>query len=642
MVGMASPIPSGPVSTDLQHCAPMAQNAQAQNEGFCGKENQTCSNENDLPANTLGKLMQVESLRTKHPGTGQVVALAPQEELHGDETVNQKLTKDVQPSQGPFTYILDILGTQSIGQLAFPLDVSELPQLPMAEMGGPTEGLGGTVVFFALLFLLLVCLLAVLTCFGENMDSEISEVQAHKTLETKRLRQAAPQPQGNNSLCSTTTTALSQQVPPASVIHTWSQPSSTLPSWQDSAGGLPAQATLLRQPIPEEVQHPLSQSPAQPLRVASSSTVKAANAQRPWESAYLPQVPPAAPKSQAHPTSQDGAEENAAHLPPMLTAFPPFWRGGPSPCADETPDEISVPEGQEPPSGLPLFPDQEADTSLPPFAFPNLGASEVPESGPLASDYLAFQPTFDPPFDPTSGTLCHWMMVDPSSECAMAVPIADQDLPAVSMSILALDQRPVLKAEVYRGQECEALPGFSPMIGDFWPPENVCLSSMERGTQRPSVVLTSLPMEIQRSDEGDKENVAENAEAAEEDIQILSACYLVRADEQSLEFDIYNSNGEFFGRMGRDHSRSCRFMMRGGNFGEVRYFVDGVFEDHAVLFTDMCQDTLADGEPFEVSDLPFPEAAGCIRLRVHGTQAVDAGLILTMLFCAYELRSLGA
>ena len=61
-----------------------------------------------------------------------------------------------------------------------------------------------------------------------------------------------------------------------------------------------------------------------------------------------------------------------------------------------------------------------------------------------------------------------------------------------------------------------------------------------------------------RSDEGDKENVAENAEAAEEDIQILSACpglkhqrsdqflklchqvrafwgYLVRADEQSSQ-----------------------------------------------------------------------------------------------------------
>eukprot|EP00435_Cladocopium_sp_Y103_P043352 s755_g12.t1 len=312
--------------------------------------------------------------------------------------------------------------------------------------------------------------------------------------------------------------------------------------------------------------------------------------------------------------NEDGAEESAANLPPMLTAFPPFWGGGPSPCADdtETPDEISVPEEQEPPSGLPLFPDREADTSLPPFAFPNL-ASDVPESGPLASDYLAFQPTFDPTFDPTtSGTLCHWMMVDPSSECAMAVPIADQELPAVSMTILALDQRPVLKAEVYRGQECEPLPDFSPMIGDFWPPENVCLSSMERGTQRPSVVLTSLPMEIQRS-EGDKENVAD--ENADEDIQILSACYLVRADEQSLAFDIYNGNGEFFGRMGRDHSRSCRFMMRGGNFGEVRYFVDGVFEDHAVLFTDMCQDTLADGEPFEVSDLPFPEEGDKVLLK---------------------------
>eukprot|EP00913_Durusdinium_trenchii_P019223 g18065.t1 len=67
----------------------------------------------------------------------------------------------------------------------------------------------------------------------------------------------------------------------------------------------------------------------------------------------------------------------------------------------------------------------------------------------------------------------------------------------------------------------------------------------------------------------------------------LKLGYLVQSDEQSLEFDIYNGSGEFFGRLGRDHSRSCRFMMRGGNFGEVRYFVDGVFEDYAVLFTDM-------------------------------------------------------
>ena len=38
MVGMASPIPSVPVSTDLQHCAPMAQNTQVPR--FCGKNQQ--------------------------------------------------------------------------------------------------------------------------------------------------------------------------------------------------------------------------------------------------------------------------------------------------------------------------------------------------------------------------------------------------------------------------------------------------------------------------------------------------------------------------------------------------------------------------------------------------------------------------
>lgn len=66
---------------------------------------------------------------------------------------------------------------------------------------------------------------------------------------------------------------------------------------------------------------------------------------------------------------------------------------------------------------------------------------------------------------------------------------------------------------------------------------------------------------------------------------------LSEALTKGLEFDIYNGNGVFWGRMGRDHSRprprfaevaailawtsglcqarSCRFMMRGGNFGEV-------------------------------------------------------------------------
>ena len=61
---------------------------------------------------------------------------------------------------------------------------------------------------------------------------------------------------------------------------------------------------------------------------------------------------------------------------------------------------------------------------------------------------------------------------------------------------------------------------------------------------------------------------------------------------------------------------------------EVRYFIDGVFEDYAILFTDMsqdgcceefektvfwgcykpCKDILADGEAFDSSELPFPEA----------------------------------
>lgn len=555
-------------------------------------ERQTCPLDDEMPVDTR-KLMQVASERkTQHPGTGKVLPLSAQDKAgekafqEGSEQKVKEATLDSPP----------VFGWKALGAVAFPVDVSELPQLPLLDQMKPTEG-GGAVVFFTLLVLVLVCSLAVLTCFGEDLDAE--EVARARPSPPKLLKppgEDAVYHVGSSALSSATTAEVgSQQVS-----------SSFYQSWQDSRDAqAAAQSSQSFQPAVQAPQ-------AQP--VTASKTTEAAFAQRPWASSYLPEVPRAEPVPKP--------QENIPNLPPMLSAFPPVWGGGPSPVAEEVEENQASSPSSQPPTG-----DQEVPVALAPLTFANLTGEASSQT--IFGEGIVVDPNLD-----ATGMLCPGMMVDPSSECTMAVPIADPDMPALSMTILALDQRPVLKAEVYRGQECQAPEYFSPMIGEFWPPENVSLISTYRGNQQPSVVLTSLPPENQRSDDLEVDN--------EEDVQILSASYLVQSDEQSLEFDIYNGSGEFFGRLGRDHSRSCRFMMRGGNFGEVRYFVDGVFEDYAVLFTDMCHDTVADGEAFESCDLPFPEAAGCIRLRIHGSQAVDAGLILTMLFCAYELRSLGA
>eukprot|EP00438_Fugacium_kawagutii_P034608 Skav225840 [mRNA] locus=scaffold345:111467:123154:+ [translate_table: standard] len=215
------------------------------------------------------------------------------------------------------------------------------------------------------------------------------------------------------------------------------------------------------------------------------------------------------------PLEGDGVEEVDAHLPPMLSALPPVWGGGPSPIADDIEtEEVSILEQPQPSSNWPL-PDQEADLPLPPFAFPNL-APEVHERQPLeeVSDHLDF-PIFDPVPDQTSWTLVPEMIVDPHNETALAVPIPHQDVPEVRLTILALDDdRPVLTAEVYRKPSCQPLlPYFSPMIGDSWPPQNVCLHIHDRGPQDASVVLQSLPREPQRRDD-DKENVIEGSQGS--------------------------------------------------------------------------------------------------------------------------------
>eukprot|EP00434_Breviolum_minutum_P023524 symbB.v1.2.020751.t1/scaffold1763.1/size102666/6 len=299
----------------------------------------------------------------------------------------------------------------------------------------------------------------------------------------------------------------------------------------------------------------------------------------------------------------------------MVSAVPRRGEGGVNlPIADDLDDTLDSTYSQPAPS-----PQEEAAMAPSPYPSPNLAGLEVP-------DVIEPRPVLSDNFDVS--TLCPGMILVHGTECAMAVPIPGEDITEASMTILdPANGEPLLKAEVFRGSECEAPPNFSPMIGDDWPPENYWPHSSDRGNQHPSILLTTLPMNIPRSDDEDDVN-----EDAGENVQNHSSCYLVHADEQSLEFDIYNGNGAFWGRMGRDHSRSCRFMMRGGNFGEVRYFVDGVFEDHAVLFTDMLQDTIADGEALELADLAFGEA------RSHGGLVIVSQADLTFVCVAVGPR----
>eukprot|EP00913_Durusdinium_trenchii_P000823 g769.t1 len=123
-------------------------------------ERQTCPLDDEMPVDTR-KLMQASSERkTQHPGTGKVLPLSAQE--------LQKVKEATLDSPPVFGW--KALGAKS-GAVAFPVDVSELPQLPLLDQMKPTEG-GGAVVFFTLLVLVLVCSLAVLTCFGEDLDAE--------------------------------------------------------------------------------------------------------------------------------------------------------------------------------------------------------------------------------------------------------------------------------------------------------------------------------------------------------------------------------------------------------------------------------------------------------------------------------------
>jgi len=551
------------------------------------KADRTCPNENDSPASPPQALMQVGSeRRSQHPGSGHVVPLEPEDAPKRPQT-HEKESKGL---------LAPILTLEFIG-----IDVSELALMPMIR---DTEfsGLGGTVAFFALLLLVLVCLLAVVACFNE----EKPEALAVQGFEAKKLARLQP----GGSRLSSTTTAVSSR--PATSATTWSQPSSTLPSWQDSAvAQQPAEAAFRRpQGVQVEAAAPLApqaKRPQRPMMLVPFNAAEDISVERAF--AYLP---------------EEDVEGGTASSPPMVSAVPRRGEGGVNlPIADDLDDTLDSTYSQPAPSP------QEAAMAPSPYPSPNLAGLEVPE-------VIEPRPVLSDNFDVS--TLCPGMILDHGKECAMAVPIPGEDITEASMTILdPANGEPLLKAEVFRGSECEAPPNFSPMIGDDWPPENYWPHSSDRGSQHPSILLTTLPMNIPRSD--DEDNVNEDAG---ENVQNHSSCYLVHADEQSLEFDIYNGNGVFWGRMGRDHSRSCRFMMRGGNFGEVRYFVDGVFEDHAVLFTDMLQDTIADGEALELADLAFGEASEYMHLWINGTEKVDAGLILTMLFCAYELRSLGA
>eukprot|EP00434_Breviolum_minutum_P023523 symbB.v1.2.020750.t1/scaffold1763.1/size102666/5 len=233
------------------------------------KADHTCPNENaDSPASPPQALMQVGSeRRSQHPGSGHVVPLEPEDTPKGPRT-HEKESKGL---------LAPILTLEFIG-----IDVSELALMPMIR---DTEfsGLGGTIAFFGLLLLVLVCLLAVVACFNEEKPEDFQALAA-QGFEAKKLARLQP----GGSRLSSTTTAVSSR--PATSATPGSQPSSTLPSWQDSAvAQRPAEAAFHR---PQRVQAaaplaPQAKRPERPMMLVPFGAAEDISVERAF--AYLPE-----------------------------------------------------------------------------------------------------------------------------------------------------------------------------------------------------------------------------------------------------------------------------------------------------------------------------------------------------------------
>ncbi|CAE7650176.1 sconC, partial [Symbiodinium sp. KB8] len=528
-----------------------------------------------LKTDGRGSLIQVAG-QTRHPGSGHPVPLDPGAE---ENEQNSSLSKQEQISY--FS-----LRAAAAGIV---LDGGEFQPMPIFEEPGAG---GGALIVFGVIFLTLVGSLLVVACLEAPLELEDKVTEPELAGASSVRARLRPGPAKG----------------PCNALQR-SQRQCQVPA-QDR----PAEQRAILAPVPEELGSNLSQDnrhvveetqdhlPSQRQAeqpCAATSQVLTTPAEGPEGPAITPpqevrHIPSERLEGPVIPPQEEAPEEAAwdppdmeaggtLHLPPMRTAFPPWYGGG-------TPQSASFDEG-----ATTLFEEEVSDRliqhslSLPYLA--DAGDAQA-EAGPW------FWPTSDSP--PPPMTLCPGLIVPRNSECCLVIPIPTKDRSAIFVIVFGTDGQPLLRAEVYRGHNCEP-PCGSPMTSVYWPPAT---ASMPRNDQHATVVLTTLPPEMRRP--GDV--------SAAEEPEILSAGYLVRGSD-GMEMDIVDGDGRFFGRLGRDPDRRSRYCLRCGEHGETRMYCDGVYEDFALLLTDDMQEVLGEVETFSSANAPFSDEGDKVQLK---------------------------
>mmetsp|Transcript_45254 Transcript_45254/g.93553 ORF Transcript_45254/g.93553 Transcript_45254/m.93553 type:complete len:509 (-) Transcript_45254:32-1558(-) len=489
------------------------------------------------------------------------------------------------------------------------LDGGEFQPMPIFEEPGAG---GGALMVFGVIFLTLLGSLLVVACFESPLELEDKETELEPELtgvssvraqlrsakECNGLQRSQRQYQDRLAEQRAVLAPVPEEL--GSNIrqdnrHVAEETQEDLPSQRPAEQPCAATSQVLTTP---------AEGPEGPAITPPQAEVRST----PSESLEGPIIPP--PEEAPEEALWDAPDMEAGgtlHLPPMRTAFPPWFGGG-------TPQSASFDEG-----AATLFEEEVSDRLIQ----HSLSLPYLADAGDVQAEGVPwFWPTSDSP--PPPMTLCPGLIVPRNSECCLVIPIPTKDRSAIFVIVFGTDGQPLLRAEVYRGHNCEP-PCGSPMTSVYWPPAS---ASMARNDQHATVVLTTLPPEMRRT--GDV--------SAAEEPEILSAGYLVRGSD-GTEMDIVDGHGRFFGRLGRDPDRRSRYCLRCGEHGETRMYCDGVYEDFALLLTDDMQEVLGEVETFSSANAPFSDAVGCICMRVSGSRdGVDAGLMLAIYFGVYELH----
>eukprot|EP00439_Symbiodinium_sp_Y106_P061033 s723_g9.t1 len=516
-----------------------------------------------LKTDGRGSLIQVAQ-QTRHPGSGRPVL-----DLGAEEKVqNSSLSEQEQ-----MTYFS--LRAAAAGLV---LDGGEFQPMPIFEEPGAG---GGALMVFGVIFLTLLGSLLVVACFESPLELEDKETELEPELtgvssvraqlrsakECNGLQRSQRQYQDRLAEQRAVLAPVPEEL--GSNIrqdnrHVAEETQEDLPSQRPAEQPCAATSQVLTTP---------AEGPEGPAITPPQAEVRST----PSESLEGPIIPP--PEEAPEEALWDAPDMEAGgtlHLPPMRTAFPPWFGGG-------TPQSASFDEG-----AATLFEEEVSDRLIQ----HSLSLPYLADAGDVQAEGVPwFWPTSDSP--PPPMTLCPGLIVPRNSECCLVIPIPTKDRSAIFVIVFGTDGQPLLRAEVYRGHNCEP-PCGSPMTSVYWPPAS---ASMARNDQHATVVLTTLPPEMRRT--GDV--------SAAEEPEILSAGYLVRGSD-GTEMDIVDGHGRFFGRLGRDPDRRSRYCLRCGEHGETRMYCDGVYEDFALLLTDDMQEVLGEVETFSSANAPFSDA----------------------------------